>query len=265
MMPRLERQCGIRFYVRDGGLNVVYALLTASLSTFYTRPAALDAILGRVRVRRSVWSKVVLALWAAVLAAFWLYVHWQDEGLLELFRGWLTFLRSGVTGPLLFLIIYLVRPFLLVPITLLTVASGFLFGALWGFLYAWTATLLSSALAYLFGRYVAGDVTQVSARFVESLRTRAFETVLISRFLFVPGDLVNYASGVLRISFRAFLLATAVGGVPGLLIGVLAGASIEGEFGTSGVRLNVWYLLASGVLLVSSLALSAFLRRRQPQ
>ena len=210
------------------------------------------------------WSKGVLALWVALLAAFWLYVQWQGEGLLELFRGWLTFLKSGVRGPLLFLIIYLVRPFLLVPITLLTVASGFLFGALWGFLYAWMATLLSSALAYLFGRYVAGD-PQIGARFVERLRTRAFETVLISRFLFVPGDLVNYASGVLRISFRAFALATAIGGVPGLLIGVLAGASIEGEFGTSGVQLNVWYLLASGVLLVSSLALSAFLRRRQPQ
>ena len=215
-------------------------------------------------IGRSLGSKVIVALWVVGFIAFWVYVQRQDEGLLELFRGWLDFIRNGTLGPLIFLLIYLIRPFLLVPITLLTVASGFLFGAPWGFAYALFATLLSSALAYLFGRYVAGDVPGLGAAFVARLRTRAFETVLISRFIFLPGDLVNYAAGVLRISFVAFMLATLIGGVPGLLIGVLAGASLEGEFTTRGVQLNVWYLLASGGLLVSSLTLSYFLRRRQP-
>ncbi len=215
--------------------------------------------------KRSSRSKLVLALWTVVLAVFWLYVQRQDESLVELFQGWLEFLQGDATGPLLFLIIYLVRPFLLVPITLLTVASGFLFGALWGSFYALVASLLSTALAYLFGRYLVGDRASFSlgATFTERLRTRAFETVLLSRFLLLPGDLVNYAAGALRISFAAFMLATLIGGIPGLLIGVLAGASLEGEFSTDGVQLNVGYLLVSAGLLVSSLALSTFLRRRQ--
>ena len=220
-------------------------------------------------VQRSVWSKVVLALWVVLLAAFWLYVQRQDETLLELFRGWLAFIRGGVWGPLIFFILYLARPLLLVPITLLTVASGFLFGAVWGFVYALIASLVSTALAYLFGRYLAGgrseDIPGLGARWVERLRSRAFESVLLSRFLFLPGDLVNYAAGALRISFVGFMLATLIGGIPGLLVGVLAGASLEGEFATDGVQLNGWYLLASAGLLVSSLALSTFLRRRQPQ
>lgn len=215
-------------------------------------------------LKRSTWTKLALLLWLVVLATFWLYVQRQEVGLVALFRDWLAFIRVGVAGPLLLLAIYLIRPLLLVPITLLTVASGFLFGAVWGFLYALAATLLSSALAYAFGYYVAGDIPALGAAFTQRLRARAFETVLISRFLFLPGDLVNYAAGVLRISFWAFMLATAIGGVPGLLIGVLAGASIEGEFGTEGVRINMWFLLASAGLFVSSLALSQILRRRQP-
>ena len=219
--------------------------------------------------QRSVWSKVVLALWLGVLVTFWLYVQRRDETLLELFGGWLALMQGGIVGPLIFLVVYLVRPFLLVPITLLTVASGFLFGAVWGLLYALVASLVSTALAYLFGFYLAGDKSEdvpgLGARWVERLRSRAFESVLLSRFLFLPGDLVNYAAGALRISFVGFMLATLIGGIPGLLVGVLAGASLEGEFATDGVQLNVWYLLASGGLLVSSLALSAFLRRRQPQ
>ncbi len=175
-------------------------------------------------------------------------------------------IRNGVWGPLIFFIIYLIRPLLLVPITLLTVASGFLFGAVWGFVYALIASLVSTGLSYLLGFYLAGDRSEdipgMSARWVERLRTRAFESVLLSRFLLLPGDLVNYASGALRISFVGFMLATLIGGIPGLLIGVLAGASLEGEFVTDGVQLNVWYLLASAGLLVSSLALSTFLRRQ---
>ena len=154
------------------------------LSTHCSPYAILQGVIGR-----SLGSKVIVALWVVGFIAFWVYVQRQDEGLLELFRGWLDFIRNGALGPLIFLLIYLIRPFLLVPITLLTVASGFLFGAPWGFAYALFATLLSTAFTYLFGRYVAGDVPGLGAAFIERLRTRAFETVLISRFIFLPGGL----------------------------------------------------------------------------
>ncbi len=244
----------------------LYCSYSSKLRTDLSVPPP-RGILLEVTVQRSVWSKVILALWLTALVLFWLYVQRRDETLLELFGGWLSFMRGGVTGPLVFFVVYLIRPFLLVPITLLTVASGFLFGAVWGSLYALVASLFSTALAYLFGHYLAGnrtgDIPGLSPYWTERLRTRAFESVLLSRFLFLPGDLVNYAAGALRISFTAFMLATLIGGIPGLLVGVLAGASLEGEFSTEGVQINVWYLLASALLLVSSLALSTFLRRRQ--
>ena len=89
------------------------------------------------------------------------------------------------------------------------------------------------------------------------------ETVLTGRLVFLPGDLINYAAGALRVSFAAFALATALGGLPGLAVCVLAGASLEGPFRFEGVRLNGWFLLASALVLGSSLALARWLRARR--
>ena len=50
--------------------------------------------------------------------------------------------------------IYLLRPLLLLPMTILTVFTGFLFGLGWGLAYALTATLASASLAYLLARFL---------------------------------------------------------------------------------------------------------------
>ncbi len=59
------------------------------------------------------------------------------------------------------------------------------------------------------------------------MRDNSFETVLIMRLLFLPYDLVNYASGILRLRWLPFLLATALGSLPGTVSFVLLGASID--------------------------------------
>ena len=71
---------------------------------------------------------------------------------------------------------------------------------------------------------------------------------------------MNYVSGYLKINLPAFLGATLIGGTPGLLVGVLAGASLEPE--ATNFSLNPRYLLASAGLLVVSLGVSWWLRRR---
>ena len=222
--------------------------------------------------KRSSWSKLVLVLWLVVLAVFWFYVQRQDESLVELFQGWLEFLQNGVTLDRCCSLISIPHQavFTRTHHTFDRRVGVSLRGAVGLPLRARSVASLYGAGLSLVGRYLVGDWAsdlpgsegKVSPR---GCALEPFETVLLSRFLLLPGDLVNYAAGALRISFAAFMLATLIGGIPGLLIGVLAGASLEGEFSTDGVQLNVGYLLASSGLLVSSLALSAFLRRRQPR
>jgi uncharacterized membrane protein YdjX (TVP38/TMEM64 family) len=205
------------------------------------------------------WS--VLALWLILLLTFWLYVRQSNQGVTVILSSWLESLAKSPYSVLLLLGIYLVRPLLLLPITLLTVFAGFLFGAFWGTVYATLAMLASSSVAYFFGRFLSGDNIRLQKSWMNKLRERSFETVLTSRLIFLPGDLVNYACGFLKISFTAFLLATALGGLPGLLVGVFAGASLE-TFSADGFKLEPWYIVVSLVLLIGSLGVSRLLRQR---
>lgn len=204
---------------------------------------------------------LILVLWAALLLGLWVHTSQQGRPPTLLLRDSLTALRGDPLAPLWLLAVYLVRPLLLLPVSLLTVATGAVFGAVWGTVYATLATLLSVVVAYSVGRRFGTALPdEPGAGWSKRLRSYPFETVLLSRFLFVPGDLVNYVSGYLKINLPAFLGATLIGGTPGLLVGVLAGASLEPE--ATSFSLNPGYLLASAGLLLVSLGVSWWVRRR---
>ena len=203
----------------------------------------------------------VLTLWLLLLLGLWFGSWRQGKTPLVLLRDALATLKGEPLAPLLLGFIYLLRPLFLLPVSVLTVATGALFGAVWGTLYAGVATLVTATLAYLLGRLFGDGLPAEAQRgWVGRLKAYPFETVLLSRVLFVPGDLVNYLAGYLKVNVVAFIGATAVGGMPGLLIGVLAGASLESTSATSRINLN--YLLASALLLAISLAVSWWMRRR---
>lgn len=212
-------------------------------------------------MRRIPRKYVVPLLWLFLLLGLWVYTSQQGRPPTALLKDGLAALRGEPLAPLWLLAIYLVRPLLLLPVSLLTVATGVLFGAVWGTLYATLATLLSATVAYLLGRrFGTTPPGETEATWSKRLKAYPFETVLLSRFLFVPGDLVNYVSGYLKINLVAFVGATLIGGAPGLLVGVLAGASLEPN--AVAFSLHSTYLAASAGLLGVSLGVSWWLRRR---
>ncbi|MCA9837782.1 MAG: TVP38/TMEM64 family protein [Trueperaceae bacterium] len=211
------------------------------------------------------WQRfLVLAFWLVFFISFWLYVNRSEQSATELLQVWLQGFSSSQFGPLLLLGIFIIRPVFLLPISILNVFAGFAYGPIWGSLYAVIATLISASIPYGMGRFFGTGFKpeQLETKLVRRMRERSFDTILLSRLIFIPGDLVNYAAGFLRISFIAFVLATALGGIPSLLMTTLAGASIEGQFAFTGLRLNIWYLVASGGLLIFSLLSSYVLRKR---
>ena len=75
---------------------------------------------------------IILALWAALLLGIWVYTSQQGRPPTVIFQDSLTALRGDPLAPLWLLAIYLLRPLLLLPVSLLTVATGAVFGAVWG-------------------------------------------------------------------------------------------------------------------------------------
>ena len=85
------------------------------------------------------------------------------------------------------------------------------------------------------------------------------------RFLFLPYDLVNYMAGFLRIEWRAFLLASFLGSLPGSIAFILFGASLQGGVIEGTPSLDPWTLAASIAIFGGSLVLARLLKQREAQ
>lgn len=206
------------------------------------------------------WLFVVA--WLLLIAGFWLVAQQRGQSPAELLVEILQGLQTSRYAVLWLLLIYVIRPLFLLPVSVLTVFAGFLFGAVYGTLWSMVAAVGSAALAYGLARFVAGGRRIPQGKAAAHLRENAFEAVLTMRLAAMPGDPINFLCGALRVPIWPFLLATAIGGTPGLLIGVFAGASLEGTFSFEGVSIRWEYIVISAAMLVAGLLLSRWVRRR---
>jgi uncharacterized membrane protein YdjX (TVP38/TMEM64 family) len=254
------------------------ALETAGLETAGLEAAGLDAA-APARPQgfwARHWQKVVAAaLWTGLIAGGFWYMRANDLTLSEAVLAALRWVQTSPLAPLLYILLYALRPLTLFSATLLTVAGGFLFGPLWGIFYTVIAANVSASVAFVIGRFFGQDLLaeadsgSLVQRYAQRMRDHSFETVLIMRFIYIPYDLVSYLSGLLRIRYLPFILATALGSIPGTIAFVLLGASaspedIEQLFLTGELPSLDWRVLAlSVVMFVASLALARLLRRKE--
>jgi uncharacterized membrane protein YdjX (TVP38/TMEM64 family) len=216
------------------------------------------------------WQKLVAAaLWLSALAAYVVYTQANQLTPLAAVQALMDAIRGTWYGPLVFILIYTLRPLIFFPATLLTVAGGFLFGPVLGFIFSTLGGNLSSVLSYGVGRYFGQGLlntensTGLIQNYATRLRQNSFETVLVMRFLFLPYDLVSYLCGFLKIDWRGFLLATFLGGLPGGMSIVALGASVQGDLTNFTPRLEPATLAFAAVMFIISLALSRYFKRRE--
>lgn len=206
---------------------------------------------------------ITLLIWIAVVAAIYIYAQSSNQSINSLMQNGLRVIAEHKAAPIILMTIFLLRPLLLLPVSILSAFSGYLFGPIFGLAYALIATSASASIAFVIAFFFNKNKSDnPNSKFIKNLVSNSFETILVSRLTFIPGDLVNYSAGFFKINFWQFLLATAIGGLPGLAMTVLAGASIQGEFSFVGIEINIYYLLASTSLLIFSLLLARYLRRR---
>lgn len=127
--------------------------------------------------------------------------------------------------------VYLVRPFLLWPVSSVALVLGFVYGPALAFPLALAGAALSGLPPFLVARYASSDrglfaaIGQSGRRFADSVgETRG---VVAARLSPVPGDPVSYAAGLSEVSLGAFLVGTLVGEVPWAVVTVLAGDSMR--------------------------------------
>lgn len=212
---------------------------------------------------------IAVVIWLVLIASTRAYMVANDLTFGELTVQLQQVLSAAWYGPLLYILVYVLRPLILFPASLLTILGGTVFGLWPGFLYVLVAGTVSAAIPYGVGRWFSGAARQDTGeettiqRFIGMLRRNPFQAVLLMRLIYVPYDAVSVVAGNLRIPFVIFMLATALGNVAGTLSFVGVGASLEGDLAAGEISLNPAVLAFSAVVLVVSLIVSRVLSRAQ--
>jgi len=201
----------------------------------------------------SVVAAVSLAAWFLPLA------RWTTS-LAEYARD------TGPAGVAVFFVAYVVSTVALLPGSILTLAAGFAYGPVWGLALASPASVTGATCAFLLGRTVLRGWAQRQVD--RSPRVRAIDAaveregsklVLLLRLSpLVPFNLLNYALSLTRVTLGRYVLASAIGMLPGtalyVYLGSLAPAAAElsaASRGGSSTRtaLYVVGLLATAVVV----------------
>lgn len=220
------------------------------------------------------WQKAIAAaIWMALAGGFFGYAAITGSTPTAMVQALVDLLRSPM-GPLIYILIYTLRPLAFFSAVVISLAGGAIWGPLWGTVLVIIGSNMSATLAYGFGRVFGRGMLpdgaangSIVVRYAGRLRTNAFAAILVMRLIYLPYDLVNYLAGFLRVPYRPFLLGSILGALPGTLTFVLAGASLNlddilaGRFSVSAV--NPWSLAFSVALFIGGLAIARVLRRSE--
>jgi uncharacterized membrane protein YdjX (TVP38/TMEM64 family)/rhodanese-related sulfurtransferase len=192
-------------------------------------------------------TRIILGL--ILLAAVATAIAFRDRFDATALQAWVE--GAGAAGPLLFMLVYALATVLFLPGSVLTLAGGALFGPLWGTLWNLTGATLGAALAFLIARYLGADwVTRRAgsrlARLNDGVSAEGWRFVAFTRLVPVfPFNLLNYALGLTRIPFVAYLLATWIFMLPGAIAYTWLGhAGREALSGGEGMIRNILIALA---------------------
>jgi len=208
-------------------------------------------------------KRLLLLAWIMTIIVFWIIFVVTDIKLVEVFDllSERPFVAIGVL-----LLGYVVRPFLLLPTTIMNVFSGHLLGLWPGFLLASIAVVLSSTIGYFIGRYFSNQnaIDQITRKhsIVSSLNQQSFLVILISRLMYLPSDLINMPAGYLRIRIQNLIFGTLLGSSLIIFFAASFGASIEGSLKDASFSIDIRLLSISLLCVSISLLVSWLLRKR---
>ncbi|MGB7448530.1 MAG: TVP38/TMEM64 family protein [Ornithinimicrobium sp.] len=170
--------------------------------------------------------------------------------------------QAGVWGPLVFVALYAVLSLLPVPLGLFTVLAGAVFGGLWGVVVVWVGAMLGSLAGFFLARSTIRPALQPVIEQHRSsvwryLQGTGFVPILTIRLMPVaPFMAVNYVAGATGVPLVPYVLGTAVGIVPAVVLYVQVGAS-----GLQDPARLLWALAGVVALIVVGYVL---LQRRSP-
>lgn len=178
---------------------------------------------------------------------------------LPAFTAWVGTL--GVWGPVAFITVYVIGVICMMPVFLLTIASGAIFGVMRASIFVMTGSLIGAFFAFLIARYLIRDL--VAKRISTNPKLSAVDRAVGEdgrRLVFflrlspvVPFVLSNYALGATQVKVADFLIGT-LGLAPIAISYAAFGKAAGATDATTGKSALSWPVLAVGVIATVFLA-----------
>jgi uncharacterized membrane protein YdjX (TVP38/TMEM64 family) len=174
----------------------------------------------------------------------------------------------GSVGYLLFVLLYIAFTVLFLPGSIPTLGGGVIFGVFKGFLLVSLGSTIGAAIAFLLGRFFARSLierkiknNQKFAAIDNAVGTNGWKIVFLTRLSPIfPFNLLNYAYGLTKVSFKEYILASWIGMMPGTLLYVYIGSLVgdiarvavgeSPDIGALGVVFQILGLVATLVVTI---------------
>ncbi len=209
----------------------------------------------------------VLVALVATVAVVLAFVPVKDY--LTDFLAWVQ--DIGPWGPVFLAIVYVPAAVLFLPGSILTLGAGFAFGVIPGTIAVSIGSTVGAALAFLAGRTLARSFIEAkvagNSKFLtidRAVGREGFKIVLLTRLSPVfPFNLLNYAFGLTKVSFRDYFLASWIGMLPGTLMYVYLGSAVKSlaDLAAGNVEGGLGQKVLFAVGLVATVAVTTLVTR----
>ena len=167
------------------------------------------------RQRKCSTTRIVFAV-CLVIGALLVGVNFSPEKALALL-DWVS--EHRMEGAALFLGLYIAGVVLMLPAMVMAMASGAIFGMLWGTLLSWMGSSIGQVIAFMAGKYILQElvVSYLTRQFPEwtaidaAMAREAWKLVTLLRLSpIAPWNVLNYALSVTSVPFVTYAVASSL-------------------------------------------------------
>lgn len=166
----------------------------------------------------------------------------------------------GMVAPIIYIVMFTFVPLTLFPDSILAISGGMVFGMIPGTLYTIIGALFGAVLSFyisrILGRSVVSNIVKNKGRyFEEGVEKKGFILILILRLIpLIPFDVISYLAGLSKIKFKDFILGTAIGIIPGILIFI--------NIGDKSLNFKSIEFIISLILLIGLIVISLIIKKK---
>lgn len=164
---------------------------------------------------------IVLCVFFLLIVVLYIFTPIHDTFSRENLENTQQWIQGKKTlAPLLFIGLYIVTAVLLIPVSILTILGGLLFGVWQGLFLVIFASNTAAFLAFCIARFLGRETIQKLlktkfSRLKEKIRTQGFYVVLWLRLIpLMPYSILNYVLGITEIKLKDYVLASFLGMFP---------------------------------------------------